>query len=190
MTEATSDGGFRQLRGAVMLNIRINFTVDLKKVFNVVLAGILVIGSLAAPAYALKTQLVPIPEKVVTVSLTHLKVSTTKTDAKAALASPQVKYFDAEALAFLTVYAKDWKMSEWKCLRNLWSNESHFNPKALNKHSGAYGIAQFMPSTWGNYNVVQTPSAELQIQYGLRYIEKRYGSACNAWRFWQIHKWY
>jgi len=112
------------------------------------------------------------------------------------LASNGSKYFDAEALAFLTTYTKGWKMSEWKCLQTLWQKESHFNPKAKNMHSGAYGIAQFLPATWGNYKVEKTAEAKLQIQYGLRYIMKRYGSekdpngACNAWGFWQKHNWY
>ena len=178
-----------------MLNIRINLTINLKKVGAAVVAGMLMMTHLVTPAYALTSETV-INEKVVTVSLTHLKVKTTKSEAKAALASDTVKYFDAEALAFLTVYAKDWKMSEWQCLRNIWQKESKFNPKAENKSSGAYGIAQFMPSTWGNYKVEKTPSAQLQIKYGLRYIEKRYGStdeptgACNAWEFWQKNKWY
>jgi hypothetical protein len=181
-----------------MLNIRINLTINLRKVGAGVAAGFILVAHLVTPAYAL-TIAPPIslkPEKVVTANLTYMKVQTTKSEAKAALASNSVKYFDAEALAFLTVYTKDWKMSEWECLRNIWKHESHFNPKSLNKSSGAYGIAQFMPSTWGNYKVEKTPVAQLQIQYGLRYIEKRYGStndttgACNAWRFWQKKGWY
>jgi soluble lytic murein transglycosylase-like protein len=87
-------------------------------------------------------------------------------------------------------------MQEWNCLRYVWTKESHFNPKALNKSSGAFGIAQFMPSTWGNYKVEKTQDAGLQIKYGLRYIEKRYGStneptgACNAKQFWVQNGWY
>ena len=136
------------------------------------------------------------PEKSVTVNLTYLKVTTTKSAAAKSVASPESKYFDAEALAFLTVYSKGWNMKQWKCLRNIWQKESHFNPKAKNMSSGAYGIAQFMPSTWGNYKVEKTAVAKLQIQYGLRYIEKRYGSvndptgACGAWAFWQRNGWY
>jgi len=196
MTEATSNGGFRQLRGAAMLNIRINLMIDLKKVFASSLVAFMLLSNLITPAYALKTVPAVSTEKPVTVSLTRLKVITTRTAAVEAVQSSQVKYFDAEALAFLTVYAKGWTIKEWNCLRFIWTKESHFNPKAHNKSSGAYGIAQFMPSTWGNYKVEKTAEARLQIKYGLRYIERRYGSAndptgaCNAEQFWKRKGWY
>lgn len=179
-----------------MLNIRINFDVDLRKVGVIWLTMVLFFSHLMLPPTA-EALVVPAPaEKPVTVSLTYLKVTTTMSQAKADLASNGSKYFDAEALAFLTTYTQGWKMNEWKCLRNIWQKESHFNPKARNMSSGAYGIAQFMPSTWGNYGVTKTAEAKLQIKYGLRYIMKRYGSAsdpngaCNAWRFWQKNNWY
>jgi hypothetical protein len=188
---ATSDSGFCQLRGAEMLNIRINLTIDLKKV-GAILAAIVIAASqlVGTPANALPAQPSVGHEKVVTVSLAYLTVRTTKSDAEKALASEYVKYFDAQTIAFLTEYANGESMAEWKCLDKLWTHESHFNPKALNKHSEAYGIAQFLPSTWGNYKVTKTASASLQIKYGLHYIDKRYGSACNAWSFWKNHNWY
>ena len=190
-TEATSNGGFRQLRGAEMLNIRISFTVNLRKVFAGAVAGVILLTHLIAPAYALSAKVEGLTnEKPVTVKLAHLTVTTTKTQAKTTLASPNVKYFDAQALAFLTVYAKGKSLHEWYCLSSVWSRESHFNPLSLNKSSGAFGIAQFLPSTWGNYKVAKTSEAKLQIEYGLRYIEKRYGSYCGAWKFWQKHNWY
>jgi hypothetical protein len=193
--EGTSNGALRQLRGAAMLNIRISFTVNLKKVGATLLAGFILFAHLVSPAYALTVQ-VPTYEKKVTVSLTYLTVTTTKTEAKIALASSSVKYFDPQALAFLTTYAQGWSMADWKCLNNLWNSESHFNPKALNMGSKAFGIAQFLPSTWGNYKVAKTASAQLQIKYGLHYIVKRYGStndptgACTAWKFHQKNGWY
>jgi hypothetical protein len=181
-------------RSNKMLNIRINVTIDVKKWAATLAALVIAVSQFYVPASALPTPAKP--EKLVSVSLTYLTVETTKTQAKAALASPNVKYFDAEALAFLTTYSNGWSMSEWKCLRNIWQKESHFNPKSRNMSSGAYGIAQFMPSTWENYKVEKTAEARLQIKYGLHYIERRYGSAkdpngaCNAWAFWQKHNWY
>jgi Transglycosylase SLT domain len=179
-----------------MLNIKINVSIDVKKLGAICAAMLIMFSNLVVPPTAAALTVPAAAEKPITVSLTYLKVTTTKSQARKDLASSTVKYFDAEALAFLTVYAKDWEMSEWKCLRNIWQKESHFNPKALNKSSGSYGIAQFMPTTWGNYKVEKTPEARLQIRYGLRYIEKRYGSAkdpngaCNAWAFWQKNNWY
>lgn len=173
-----------------MLNIRINLTINLKKVGAAVLAGFIFFAHLVAPAYAVTVKPLPVKEKSITVSLTYLTVTTTKTQATNALASEYSKYFDPETIAFLTTYASGKSIKEWQCLRSLWSHESHFNPKALNMGSKAFGIAQFLPSTWGNYKVAKTSSASLQIKYGLRYIEKRYGSACGAWNFWQKHNWY
>jgi hypothetical protein len=177
-----------QLRGAAMLNIRINFTIDVPKTLRVIGACVLMWVQLLQPANAL-----PAPvsnEKQVKVSLQYLTVKTTRSDAKKALASAYVKYFDPQTIAFLTEYAKGKSMAEWKCLNSLWSNESHFNPKALNMGSHAFGIAQFLPSTWDNYKVEKTPVASLQIKYGLNYIVKRYGDNCNAWKFWKEHGWY
>ena len=177
-----------------MLNIRINLTINLKKVGAGLAAGMIFFSHLVTPAYALTATVNT--EKTVTVSLTYLTVTTTKTQAKMDLASPTVKYFDPQAVAFLTTYSQGWKRAEWLCLNKLWNSESHFNPKALNMSSHAFGIAQFLPTTWGNYKVVKTASAKLQIKYGLRYITKRYGStddptgACNAWKFHQKNGWY
>jgi SLT domain-containing protein len=101
---------------------------------------------------------------------------------------------EQQAQVFPKVYAESLVMHHWQsqqefvCLVELWDRESHWNPKAHNKRSGAYGIAQFMPQTWGNYKFPYKPkAASIQITAGLRYITKRYGSPCQAWKVWQIH---
>jgi len=89
--------------------------------------------------------------------------------------------------------AKQWKdpARQYACLDQLWTHESHWNPKALNKSSGAFGIAQFLPQTWGNYNYPLKPKDPLvQVKAGLRYITVRYSSPCGAWSFWKRGSWY
>ena len=174
-----------------MLNIRITLTINVKKVAVTMATAVMVWGQMFSPAHALPV--IPfntVQERPVTVSLQYLNVTTTRSDAKKALASTYVKYFDPQTIAFLTEYAKGASIAEWKCLDNLWTSESHFNPKALNMGSHAYGIAQFLPSTWGNYNLKETSVAQVQIQDGLHYIQSRYGDPCNAWKFWKSHQWY
>ena len=75
---------------------------------------------------------------------------------------------------------------EYACLHSLWQKESNWRSTALNKSSGAFGIAQFLPSTWGNYKYPYKPKdPQVQIDAGLRYIYKRYETPCNAWAFWK-----
>ena len=82
------------------------------------------------------------------------------------------------------------KKGQFSCLDKLWTQESHWNPKARNKSSGAYGIAQFMPTTWGNYKVKKTSNGVKQVEYGLHYISVRYHLPCRAWYHEQKFGWY
>jgi membrane-bound lytic murein transglycosylase MltF len=96
-----------------------------------------------------------------------------------------------KAFAYAKVLDQWGSKHEYNCLVQIWERESHWNPLAHNKRSGAFGIAQFMPETWGNYKLPYKPkSASVQITGGLRYIYKRYGSPCQAWAWWQRHNWY
>ena len=65
----------------------------------------------------------------------------------------------------------------WECLLNLWEKESHWNPKADNPTSTAFGIAQRLGE--------KSTDPITQINNGLKYIEYRYGSPCNAWLAWK-----
>jgi hypothetical protein len=76
------------------------------------------------------------------------------------------------------------------CLNQLWQRESGWNPNAQNPSSSAYGIPQFLDSTWASTGIAKTSDPNRQIDAGLIYIKNRYGSPCGAWNFWQTHKWY
>jgi multidrug efflux pump subunit AcrA (membrane-fusion protein) len=80
--------------------------------------------------------------------------------------------------------------SEFTCLENLWGKESGWNPDAQNPTSTAYGIPQFLNSTWASTGIAKTSDGYRQIDAGLIYIENRYGSPCGAWSHSQANNWY
>ena len=70
---------------------------------------------------------------------------------------------------------------EYKCLNQLWTQESNWNYKSRNKKSGAHGIPQALPAS--KMNVVSTDwrtNPVTQIRWGLRYISIRYETPCKA----------
>lgn len=77
---------------------------------------------------------------------------------------------------------------EWDSLFRLWQKESSWNPNAVNKSSGAFGIAQILPSA--HPAAKRNMSAQEQIEWGLNYIKNRYGSPSAAWAHSQRTNWY
>jgi hypothetical protein len=80
--------------------------------------------------------------------------------------------------------------NEFACLENLWGKESGWNPNAQNPSSTAYGIPQFLDSTWAGTGIAKTSDGYRQIDAGLIYIDNRYGSPCGAWGHSQANGWY
>ena len=85
--------------------------------------------------------------------------------------------------------ARGWG-SQWNALDTLWQRESGWNPNAQNPTSTAYGIAQFLNSTWASTGIAKTSDPGLQIEAGMRYIASRYGNPQGALDFWNSHNWY
>jgi hypothetical protein len=79
---------------------------------------------------------------------------------------------------------------QFSCLENLWGKESGWNPNAQNPSSTAYGIPQFLDSTWAGTGIAKTSNGYRQIDAGLIYIDSRYGSPCGAWGHSQSSGWY
>ena len=79
---------------------------------------------------------------------------------------------------------------QFGCLENLWGKESGWNPNAQNPSSSAYGIPQLLDSTWAGTGIAKTSDGYRQIDAGLVYIDKAYGSPCGAWGHSQSTGWY
>ena len=80
--------------------------------------------------------------------------------------------------------------AQFDCLELLWETESNWDPDAQNPTSTAYGIPQFLNSTWAVTGIAKTSDGYRQIDAGLIYIEKRFGSPCGAWSHSQSKGWY
>jgi hypothetical protein len=81
---------------------------------------------------------------------------------------------------------------QWADLVSLWNGESGWSNIAQNPGSTAYGIAQFLDTTWATVGGTKTSDPALQIRYGLMYIKQRYGSPSAAWAAWNSRSphWY
>ncbi|MFC8302097.1 lytic transglycosylase domain-containing protein [Specibacter sp. NPDC057265] len=87
--------------------------------------------------------------------------------------------------------AYGWAAGEFSCLNQLWERESNWRTNATNPYSGAYGIAQALPPS--KYAVAGSDwlsNYRTQIEWGLGYIQNRYGSPCGAWQHSQSVGWY
>ncbi|MEU2502534.1 transglycosylase SLT domain-containing protein [Streptomyces pseudogriseolus] len=81
--------------------------------------------------------------------------------------------------------------AEFQCFSNIVSHESGWNPQATNASSGAYGLVQALPaSKMASAGSDWKTNPATQIKWGLDYMKDRYGSACDAWSFWQANNWY
>jgi hypothetical protein len=84
-----------------------------------------------------------------------------------------------------------WGDSQWPYLDLLWTQESDWNPAAVNPTSGATGIPQALPpekmaATGPDWRT----NPVTQVTWGLQYIEARYGNPQTAWAHELIFDWY
>jgi hypothetical protein len=98
---------------------------------------------------------------------------------------------DPQDIAEALLPSHGWSSSEMSCLVPLWAGESGWRVNAENTSSGAYGIPQALPgSKMATTGADWRTNAVTQIQWGLGYIQERYGSPCGAWGFKQGNGWY
>jgi hypothetical protein len=82
--------------------------------------------------------------------------------------------------------------SQWTALNNLVMGESGWDNNAQNPTSTAYGIGQFLNTTWATVGGTKTSNPTIQIKLMLKYIKMRYGTPEKAWAMWQARSphWY
>ena len=103
-------------------------------------------------------------------SIMILTVSAT-TEAKAATQSDAFKLY---------AHSRIVNDEQYQCFYKLINKENRqWNPKARN--GSHWGIGQMRNETYKNLDGYK------QIDWTLRYIKERYGSMCNAWRFFQAN---
>ncbi len=97
----------------------------------------------------------------------------------------------AQAYGAQAVAARGWPTTEFDCLVALWNKESGWRVNAYNASSGAYGIPQALPgSKMATAGADWETNAATQIEWGLGYIQGRYGTPCGAWAHSQSVGWY
>lgn len=80
--------------------------------------------------------------------------------------------------------------SQWEAFNSIVMAESGWNNQAQNPTSTAYGIGQFLDTTWSTVGISKTSDPTTQINGMLRYIKERYGSPEAAWSFHLANGWY
>ncbi|SEF17533.1 lytic transglycosylase domain-containing protein [Jiangella alba] len=84
-----------------------------------------------------------------------------------------------------------WGDDQFQCLDNLWTRESNWRHTAENPSSGAYGIPQSLPADkMSRFGDDYRTNPVTQIEWGLWYIEGRYGEPCSAWAHSESVGWY
>lgn len=80
--------------------------------------------------------------------------------------------------------------NELECYFNIIDRESKWNPLADNHKSTAFGLGQFLNSTWEIVDAKKTKDPYAQIDAMIKYVNLVYGDGCKAWEFRQYKGWY
>lgn len=97
---------------------------------------------------------------------------------------PEYKEF-----AFDVVSTK-WSEDQWEFFDDLITRESNWNPNAQNKTSTAFGVGQFLNSTWKIVGCEKTAEINKQIICTADYVEKIYETPEKAILHHNQANWY
>jgi hypothetical protein len=78
---------------------------------------------------------------------------------------------------------KGWDGKQWVCINELIDRESKWSNVADNPNSSAYGLFQML-------KMPKNSTVRMQTERGIRYIEHRYNTPCEALRHHNRKNWY
>ena len=97
----------------------------------------------------------------------------------------------AQAYAQSVLASQGMGADQFNCLVALWNRESHWNVYAYNSSTGAYGIPQALPgSKMASAGSDWATNFVTQVNWGLGYVDGRYGTPCGAWDHSESTGWY
>ena len=94
----------------------------------------------------------------------------------------QAKAVSQTDLLKLYAHSRIINYTQFRCFDALITRESHWNVAA--KNGLHYGLGQMANEKY------KTLDGFSQVDWSLRYITKRYGSMCNAWRHFKAKGWH
>lgn len=83
-----------------------------------------------------------------------------------------------------------WSGNDLNAWYTLGMKESGWRNTAQNPTSTAFGIGQFLDSTWRGVGMAKTSDPQQQVLAMAKYIKNRYGSPSKALAFHLAHNWY
>lgn len=116
--------------------------------------------------------------------LVALGAKPTKTDELNTYRSPNIKVY-----AFEQVLNR-WGDNQWFYFNDLINRESKWNSEAKNPYSTAYGIGQFLNSTWESVGCEKTDDKYVQVDCTIEYVSLRYKTPQKAIQFHNQKNWY
>lgn len=79
---------------------------------------------------------------------------------------------------------------EWEAFNKIVIKESNWKSQAQNTTSTAFGLGQFLNSTWQTVGYKKTDDPYIQLDAMVAYIKIRYGTPTNALVFHVTNSWY
>jgi hypothetical protein len=135
-----------------------------------------------------KTKHKPKPKPTPTISLENRRVQVASRSAsKYRYATPRYN----QVFAYIYMLHKyNWGGKEFACLVTLWNRESGWRVNAHNP-SGAHGIPQSLPGNkMAKFGKNWRTDPQVQIKWGLNYINNRYHTPCSALNHSYSYGWY